>query len=41
MARIKHRMIHFGEDQVPADPDDYVMHRASLDRLLAGSYGWD
>jgi aminoglycoside phosphotransferase (APT) family kinase protein len=41
MARIKQRMIHFGEDEVPADPDDYVMHRASLDRLLAGSYGWD
>jgi len=41
MARIKHRMIHFGEDQVPADPDDYVLHRASLDRLLAGSYRWD
>jgi hypothetical protein len=41
MARIKRRMIHFGEDEVPADPDDYVMHRASLEKLLAGSYGWD
>jgi len=41
MARIKHRMIHFGEDEVPADPDDYVLHRASLDQLLAGSYRWD
>ena len=40
MARIKRRMIHFGEDQVPPDPDDYVMHRASLDKLLAGTYRW-
>ena len=41
MARIRRRMIHFGEDQVPADPDDYVMHRASLEQLLAGTYRWD
>lgn len=34
-------MIHFGEDQVPEDPDDYVMHRASLEKLLAGTYPWD
>jgi len=41
MARIKRRMIHFGEDEVPDDPDDYVMHRASLEKLLAGTYRWD
>ncbi len=41
MARVKRRMIHFGEDSVPTDPDDYVMHRASLELLLAGTYGWD
>jgi aminoglycoside phosphotransferase (APT) family kinase protein len=41
MARIKRRMIHFGEDDVPDDPDDYVMHRASLEKLLAGTYPWD
>jgi aminoglycoside phosphotransferase (APT) family kinase protein len=41
MSRIRRRMIHFGEDDVPADPDDYVMHRASLERLLAGTYRWD
>jgi aminoglycoside phosphotransferase (APT) family kinase protein len=41
MARIKRRMVHFGEDEVPADPDDYVMHRASLEKLLAGTYRWD
>jgi aminoglycoside phosphotransferase (APT) family kinase protein len=41
MARIKRRMIHFGEDEVPPDPDDYVMHRAALDEMLAGTYRWD
>jgi aminoglycoside phosphotransferase (APT) family kinase protein len=41
MARIRRRMIHFGEDEVPADVDDYVMHRASLEQLLAGTYRWD
>ncbi|HEX9033237.1 MAG TPA: phosphotransferase family protein [Streptosporangiaceae bacterium] len=41
MARIRRRMIHFGEETVPDDPDDYVMHRPSLDKLLSGTYGWD
>jgi aminoglycoside phosphotransferase (APT) family kinase protein len=41
MARIKRRMAHFGEDELPADLDDYVMHRASLEKLLAGTYRWD
>src|SRR5260370_36320946 len=41
MARVKRRMIHFREDQVPGDPDDYVLHRASPEKLLAGTYRWD
>ncbi|HUC55883.1 MAG TPA: phosphotransferase family protein [Streptosporangiaceae bacterium] len=41
MARIKRRMAHFGEDELPDDLDDYVMHRASLEKLLAGTYRWD
>jgi hypothetical protein len=41
MARIKRRMIHVGEDEVPGDPGDYVLHRASLERLLAGTCRWD
>ncbi len=41
MARIKRRMIYFGEDQVPDDPDEYVMHRAGLNELLAGRYRWE
>ncbi|GAB2722871.1 phosphotransferase family protein [Nocardia thraciensis] len=41
MARVKRRMIHFGEDTDTADRDDYVMHRPSLEALLAGTYDWD
>jgi len=41
MARIKRRMIHFGEDQVPDDIDDYVLHRPSLEKMLDGTYRWD
>ncbi|RDI64993.1 phosphotransferase family protein [Nocardia pseudobrasiliensis] len=41
MARVKRRMIHFGEDQDTDDRDNYVMHRASLESLLAGTYEWD
>ena len=36
MARVKRRMIHFGEDPAPADPDDYVLHRETLERMLGG-----
>lgn len=41
MARIRRRMIHFGEETVPEHPDDYVMHRLSLEKLLDGTYRWD
>ncbi|MFD6161192.1 phosphotransferase family protein [Nocardia sp. NPDC060256] len=41
MARIKRRMIHFGEDTDTPDRDDYVMHRAGLTALLDGTYVWD
>ncbi|MRH93271.1 phosphotransferase [Nocardia sp. SYP-A9097] len=41
MARIKRRMIHFGEDTDTADRDDYVMHRQLLEALLDGTYSWD
>ncbi|WP_328397554.1 phosphotransferase family protein [Nocardia sp. NBC_00416] len=41
MARIKRRMIHMGEDTAPAERDDYIMHRATLEALLDGTYGWD
>ncbi|WP_433376867.1 phosphotransferase family protein [Streptosporangium sp. CA-115845] len=38
MARVWHRRIHFGEQPMPADPDDLVLHRAALERMLDGSY---
>lgn len=41
MSRIKRRMAHFGEETLPDDPDDYVMHRAALEQLLDGTYAWD
>jgi aminoglycoside phosphotransferase (APT) family kinase protein len=34
MSQVKRRMIHFGEETVPEDPDDYVMHRAMIERLI-------
>jgi len=34
MSQVKRRMIHFGEEIVPDDPDDYVMHRAMIERLI-------
>ncbi|MBY8859715.1 phosphotransferase family protein [Nocardia sp. CA2R105] len=41
MARVKRRMIHFGEDTDTPDRDDYIMHRRSLEALLDGTYEWD
>ncbi len=40
MSQVKRRMIHFGEEQQPDDPDGYVMHAALLKRLLEGTYAW-
>jgi aminoglycoside phosphotransferase (APT) family kinase protein len=40
MARIKRRMIHFGEEERPEAPDDYVMHKEGLQSLLDGTYEW-
>ncbi|MEV0229080.1 phosphotransferase family protein [Nonomuraea sp. NPDC050786] len=36
MARVWQRRIHFGEQPAPADPDDLVLHRATIEELLAG-----
>ncbi|MBM7369084.1 phosphotransferase family protein [Gordonia hydrophobica] len=38
MFRIQCRAIHFGHAQEPADPDELIMHRATLDAMLAGTY---
>ncbi|MFC7587591.1 phosphotransferase [Nonomuraea antimicrobica] len=36
MARVWRRRIHFGEQPMPDDPDDLVLHRATIERLLTG-----
>ena len=41
MSQVKRRMIHFGEEQKPEDPNDYVMHSAALTQMLEGTYSWD
>jgi aminoglycoside phosphotransferase (APT) family kinase protein len=35
MARVHTRRVHFGEAEATADPDDAIMHRARLTKLLA------
>ncbi|MBN6057075.1 phosphotransferase family protein [Nonomuraea sp. RK-328] len=34
MARVWRRRIHFGEQAMPDDPDDLVLHRATLERMI-------
>ncbi|MGW2217260.1 phosphotransferase family protein [Nonomuraea sp. NPDC001684] len=34
MARVWQRRIHFGEQPMPDDPDDLVLHRAAIEELL-------
>ncbi|MYR06328.1 phosphotransferase [Gordonia sp. SID5947] len=40
MYRIQSRAIHFGQAEDPADPDDMILHRATLEAMLAGTY-WE
>lgn len=39
MSRIRRRAIHFGESEMPEDPDDLVLHRALLEDMLADTPG--
>jgi aminoglycoside phosphotransferase (APT) family kinase protein len=41
MARVLSRAVAFGEQEMPADPQDLVMHRRSIDALVAGTYWSD
>ena len=34
MARITRRRVHFGEQEAPASPDEYVLHHTMLQRLI-------
>ena len=38
MSRVQQRSIHFGEAEMPDDPDDLIMHRTVLESMLDGSY---
>ncbi|GAC1315375.1 MAG: phosphotransferase family protein [Acidimicrobiales bacterium] len=38
MWRTTERQVHFGDVERPVDPDDMITHRASLERMLDGTY---
>jgi aminoglycoside phosphotransferase (APT) family kinase protein len=40
MSQVQRRAIAFGQAEMPADIDDLIMHRATLEEMLEGSY-WD
>ncbi|MGD0381025.1 MAG: phosphotransferase family protein [Acidimicrobiales bacterium] len=40
MSRVARRQVLFGEITMPEDPDDMIMHRPTLEQMLAGTY-WD
>jgi aminoglycoside phosphotransferase (APT) family kinase protein len=40
MSRVARRQVLFGEITMPDDPDDMIMHRPTLEKMLDGTY-WD
>ncbi|HUY63963.1 MAG TPA: phosphotransferase family protein [Acidimicrobiales bacterium] len=38
MSRVARRQVLFGEMSMPEDPDDMIMHRSTLEEMLAGTY---
>lgn len=38
--RTSRRAAHFGDAPMPDDPDDAIMHRETLEKMMAGTY-WD
>ncbi|MFC8132204.1 phosphotransferase family protein [Streptomyces sp. NPDC057302] len=38
MLRVAYRQVHFGEAAVPEDPDALILHHASLEAMVQGSY---
>jgi len=38
MTRVAQRSVLFGEQEMPDDPDDMIMHRATLEQMLDGTY---
>lgn len=41
MSQIARRRIHFGEVEIPQNPDAYVMHHRMLAQLIDGTYEWE
>jgi aminoglycoside phosphotransferase (APT) family kinase protein len=41
MSRVAQRSVLFGELEMPSDPDDMIMHRATLEKMLDGTYWSD
>ncbi|MFI1410089.1 phosphotransferase family protein [Streptomyces sp. NPDC020707] len=39
MLRVAYRQVHFGESDVPADPDTLILHHDSLRAMVQGDYG--
>jgi len=38
MSRVAQRSVLFGEMEMPDDPDDMIMHRATVEQMLEGTY---
>ncbi|GAB2633487.1 phosphotransferase family protein [Prescottella soli] len=38
MFRVQSRAVAFGQAEAPADPDDMILHRKTLEDMLAGTY---
>ena len=38
MSRIQHRLVAAGQATMPDDPDDMIMHRTTVEQMLAGTY---
>ena len=41
MSRVAQRSVLFGEMEMPSDPDDMIMHRATVEKMLDGTYWSD
>ncbi|RVW06964.1 phosphotransferase family protein [Prescottella agglutinans] len=41
MSQIERRRIHFGEADVPENPDEYVLHHRMLAQLIDETYEWE
>ncbi|HXQ60019.1 MAG TPA: phosphotransferase family protein [Acidimicrobiales bacterium] len=38
MSRVAQRSVLFGEMEMPSDPDDMIMHRGTVEKMLDGTY---